>query len=222
VRQFASDGQSGAKIAAWLASEHGVNVTARAVQRFLKGRAEVSKKVAVSETKGLTGRQVRFIEEYLQCLNATQAARKAGYSERSAAAQGAELLKNPKVRAALDRAIENRAIRVGVKADDVLGELLRLARVDIAGAYDEKGQLKPIHEIPEDIRRAIAGVDVEQLFEGRGKDRVQIGNLVKVRFWDKVRGLELLGKHLRLFDEKQAGGKDSTDGGVVVLPAEGE
>jgi len=221
VRRLAEQGLSGAKIAECLATEHGCKTSARAVQRFLKARADRSEKVAVPDTEGLTGRQVRFIEEYLVCLNATVAARKAGYSARTAGSQGADLLKNPKVKAALSKAIENRSIRVAVKADDVLGELLRIARVDIAQAFNEGGQLKPLHEIPEDVRRAIAGIEVEQLFVGRGEDRKQTGDLVKVKFWDKVRGLELLGKHLQLFNDKDKSGGDGADsGGVVVLPAE--
>src|SRR6267142_6304759 len=102
------------------------------------------------------------------------------------------------------RAIENRAIRVAVRADDVLGELLRIARADLTQAFTPEGQLKPIHEIPEDVRRAIAGVEVEQLFEGRGQKREKVGDLVKVKFWNKVSGLDLLGRHLNLW-EKSAG-----------------
>ena len=64
----------------------------------------------------------------------------------------------------------------------VLGELLRLARVDIAGAFDKNGKLKPIHEIPEDVRRAICGVEVDELFEGTGRDREQVGFTRKVRY----------------------------------------
>jgi len=220
---MAADGLGGPKIAQRLLAEHACKTTPRAVQRLLQATARKQERVAVPETDGLTGRQVRFVEEYLISLNASDAARKAGYSAKTAASQGADLLKNPKVRAALDKAIERRAIRVGVKADDVLQELLRVGRVDIAQVVDEKtGRLRPLHEMPEEARRAIASIEVEELFEGRGEEREKIGELVKVRFWDKVRGLELLGKHLRLFsDTGKAGGGDA-EGGVVLLPPEGD
>lgn len=80
------------------------------------------------------------------------------------------------------------------KLEDVEAEVARIAKVDIAKAYDDTGRLKSIHDIPEDVRRAIAGVEVEELFEGQGESSVKIGDLVKVKFWDKPRALEMLAK----------------------------
>lgn len=135
----------------------------------------------------------RFCLEYLKDLNATQAALRAGYSARTAKVQGSRLLTYADVQARISEQMAKRADRLELKAEDVLRELLRLARVDIAGAFDSEGRLRPIHEIPEDVRRAVAGVDVVE----------RDGTLTtKVRFWDKTRALELLGKHLRLFIER--------------------
>ncbi len=139
----------------------------------------------------LTPKQNRFCAEYLVDQNATQAAIRAGYSPRTAMKIGSENLRKPEVRRCIDEALARRNARVEVKADDVLRELLRLARVDVGEAFDAKGNLKPLHAMSEDVRRAIAGVDVET---SSRRDTV-----VKVKFWDKVRGLELLGKHLKLF-----------------------
>jgi phage terminase small subunit len=218
-------GLSGSKIAEKLLAEHGCRTTARSIQRFLQATAKRQEKVAVPDTDGLTGRQVRFVEEYLLSTNASDAARKAGYSAKTAASQGADLLKNPKVRAALDKAINLRAIRVGVKADDVLGEFLRIARADIGQAYDPKGCLLPLEQMPEEVRRGISGIEVEELYEGRGNERVKIGNLVKVRFWDKVAALTQLGKHLQLFHEGKGAsnnGGGEGESGIVLLPPEGD
>jgi hypothetical protein len=89
-----------------------------------------------------------------------------------------------------------------VKQDDVLRELLRFALLDVGQAFGADGRLLPLQDMPEDVRRAIAGVEVEELFEGRGEDRKQVGWVRKVKFWDKPRGLELLGKHLGMFADK--------------------
>jgi phage terminase small subunit len=89
-----------------------------------------------------------------------------------------------------------------VKADDVLRELIRLAQADPARAFDEKGNLLPIHEMPPEARAAIAGFDLEELWDGRGPKRKQVGRVRKVRFWDKPRALELLAKHLGLLTER--------------------
>lgn len=150
----------------------------------------------------LTPKQARFVEEYLLDLSATDAACRAGYSRKTAESQGSRLLSNVKVREAIDAALAARSERVEVKADDVLRELLRLARVDLGEAFDKDGRLKAVHSIPPDVRRAIAGIEVEELFEGHGPDRVQTGHVRKVKFWEKTKALELLGKHLKLFTDK--------------------
>lgn len=142
----------------------------------------------------LTPKQNNFVAEYLVDQNATQAAIRAGYSPGSADVQGARLLGNARVRQLIDEALERRAARVEVKTEDVLRELLRLALVDVGRAYDESGRLLPLHEMPEDVRRAIVAVEVDE--------SKAAGVVRKVKFADKVRGLELLGKHLRLFAEK--------------------
>lgn len=150
----------------------------------------------------LTPKQNAFIGEYLKDLNGTQAAIRAGYSAHTAESQAARLLGNVKVRTVLDEALKRRAARTEVKADDILRELARVALTDIGQAFDDEGRLRPLKDIPEDVRRAIAGIEVEELYEWENKERVNIGRVRKVKFWDKTRGLELLGKHFKLYTEK--------------------
>lgn len=151
---------------------------------------------------GLTSKQRAFCREYMVDLNGTQAAVRAGYSSRSAKFIACEMLKLEHVQAEVARLNVERMKRLDLKADDVLLELLRIARVDLSQAYDRDGNLKPIHEIPEDVRRAIAGIEIDELWEGHGKDKEQVGITRKVKFWDKVKSLELLGKHLKLWVER--------------------
>lgn len=154
----------------------------------------------------LEPRQQRFCEEYLIDLNATQAAIRAGYSEDSAASIGSENLTKPEITAEVDRLKEIRSIRTEITADKVLTETYLLASSDIQEAFDETGALKPIREIPARIRKAIASIEVEKLFEytGTGKDREKehVGYTQKIKLWDKVKTLELLGKHLELFKDR--------------------
>lgn len=158
--------------------------------------------MAKTAERKLTKKQAQFAQEYLVDLNATQAAMRAGYSPKTARQLGNRLLATPHVAREIERRRSERMERTEITSDVVLMELLRLARADISMAFDENGTLKPLHEIPEDVRRAIAGVDVDELFEGRGKDREMIGYVKKIKFWDKTKALELLGKHLNLFTEK--------------------
>ncbi len=145
--------------------------------------------------------QQKFAEEYLIDLNATEAAKRAGYSSKTAESQGCRLLTNVKVQSEIERLRKNQSERTNITADTVLQELLRIARTDIEGAFTEDMTLKPLHKIPEDIRRAIAGVEIFEEFQGKGKDREFIGYTKKVKFWEKTKALELLGKHLKLFTD---------------------
>jgi phage terminase small subunit len=82
----------------------------------------------------LTSKQAKFVQEYLIDLNATQAAKRAGYSEKTAEQQGYQLLQNPSVAASLEKAMERRAIRTEISADRVLNELAKIGFVDIRKA----------------------------------------------------------------------------------------
>ena len=157
-------------------------------------------------SRGVNLRQQRFVDEYLIDLNGKQAAIRAGYTERSAEVTAAKLLRNPKVAALVKAAASAQQERTQITADVVLSELLRLARVDLADAYTEDGKLKPVREMPEDLRRAIAGVESDEIWDWVEDDdgerrRELVGFTRKVKFWDKTRSLELLGKHLKLFTD---------------------
>lgn len=155
----------------------------------------------------LSPNQQRFVDEYLVDLNATQAAIRAGYSAKTAEQQGPRLLGNAGVRAAIDARVAKRSERVEVKADDVLRELLRLGMSDPAGAFDDAGNLLPIRQMPLEVRRAIAGVEVRKDENG--------AVITKVKWWDKTKGLDLLGRHLRLFvDRTEVTG---SDGGPLAV-----
>lgn len=146
-------------------------------------------------------KKAAFVREYLVDMNATQAARRAGYAQKSARQAGARLMSDAAIMTEIQNASAARAERVIVTADEVLRKLLHIADVDLADLYDEHGNLKNIHDIPEATRRAMAGIEVDELWEGRGEDRTQVGVTRKVKLWDKPRALELLGKHLKLFTE---------------------
>lgn len=148
----------------------------------------------------LEPRQKRFCQEYIIDLNATRAAIRAGYAPNSAQQQSSDLMSKPLVELEIQRLMDKRAAKLEIKAEDVLREVMRLAMVDIAGLFDDNGKLRPINEIPEDTRRAIAAVEVEELLHAGGS--VQVGWSKKIKLWDKVKSLELLGKHLKLFKDQ--------------------
>jgi phage terminase small subunit len=155
----------------------------------------------------LTPRQMRFIHEYTKDFNGTKAAIRAGYSRLTADSQASRLLKKPKVRREIDANVERLALAGDVKPGDVLRELVAMANTDIRLAFDAEGRLLPLHELPADIRRMISSVETEELWgtepDGDGGMRkAQIGQVRKVRFWNKEKALELLGKHMRMFIDR--------------------
>jgi phage terminase small subunit len=155
----------------------------------------------------LTPKQQRFVEEYLRDLNATQAALRAGYSKRTANEQAAQLMKHPEIIAAIDAAKTDRSERAGVSADWVLRRLVEEAEADLADLYDDKGDLRPIEDWPPIWRRGLVqGIEINALYEGQGADRVQVGEVKKIRISDRVRRIELIGKHVRInaFQEQVA------------------
>lgn len=135
-------------------------------------------------------------------LNATQAAIRAGYSPKTAGAIGEKLLKKAEISADIERRKTAQLERVEVRADEVLAELKRLGLSDLRDAFDSNGHLLDVKSLPDDIAHSIAGIEVEELFEGHGEDREHIGRVKKIKLWDKNKALESLGRHLQLFIDR--------------------
>jgi phage terminase small subunit len=153
----------------------------------------------MSANRKLTPKQEAFCRELMVDLNATQAAIRAGFSPRNASRIGAELLGKTHVAAFIAAAKAERAAKVDISAERVIREIARAAFLDISKAFNEDGSMKPHSEIDEDTRRAIAGIEVTEI---RDNDGVVIGYTKKLKLWDKLRALELLGKHVGMFDQR--------------------
>lgn len=144
----------------------------------------------------LNDKQQRFVQEYLIDLNATQAAIRAGYSPKTAAQQGFDLLRNPKVQDAIDQAKDQRSQETKIDAAWVLTRLAEEASADVADLYNESGGLKPIHEWPKIWRQGLVqGIEVEQI---KGPDGSTAGEIAKIKLSDRIKRLELIGKHIRV------------------------
>lgn len=151
----------------------------------------------------LTPKQEAFCREYLIDLNATQAYQRVFKCKPTASeANACRLMANDGVMARIDELKQERSKRTEITADVILAELLKLATVDLGKAFDSSGTILPINEMPEEVRKAISSIEVNELFDGQGSDKTVIGFMKKIRFWDKPKSLELLGKHLKLFTEK--------------------
>lgn len=150
----------------------------------------------------MTQKQKRFIEEYLIDLNATQAAIRAGYSPDTAYSIGQENLKKPEISARIDRAMAERSKRTGVNAERVIQELAKIAFVNATEVIDPKTATVKEDALPEDTA-AIQSVKVKTFGEDGLEREIKMG--------DKIKALELLGKHLGMFKDKieLSGGLDT-------------
>ena len=146
--------------------------------------------------ENLTPLQQRFVEEYIVDMNATQAAGRAGSKANNLTVAGAEFLANPNVAAAVADRVAARSERTQINADWVLTRLAAEAEADVADLYTEAGGLKPIHEWPKIWRQGlVSGIDIEQI---KDPDGSVAGDMVKIKLSDRIRRLELIGKHVRV------------------------
>lgn len=149
----------------------------------------------------LQKKQRIFADSYLADpdLNATAAYRVAYPTAKgkSAETSASRMLSNAKVAAYTKLALEIRSKRTQIDASWLLRRLASEAEADLADIYYESGALRPIHEWPKIWRQGlVTGVDVEKLFDYVDGEREQVGHVVKVKLSDRVKRLEMLGKHV--------------------------
>jgi phage terminase small subunit len=132
--------------------------------------------------------------------------------------QGYQLLQNTSVADAITALKAARSKQTGIDAAWLLKRLADEAEADLNDIVDDDGRLKNINEWPLIWRKGlVAGIEVEELWEGRGESRENIGRLHKVKLSDRVKRLELIGKHIdvQAFREQVAHTGGVT---VTVLP----
>lgn len=163
------------------------------------------------ESQPLNARQRLFVQEYLVDLNASRAAIRAGYSPKTAMKWSCSMMKMPNIRKAVAAAIEARHQRVQVDQDRVIQEIARVAFADTTQVVNVRSGRVNIVEtdlLPEDTRRAIA--EIHETVSASGCS-------LRVRLHDKIKALELLGRHLGLFVDRQ---EISGPGGKVLTFAQ--
>jgi len=146
----------------------------------------------------LKGKQARFVEEYLKDLNATQAAIRAEYSVKTAYSQGQRLLKKVEVQKAIEEANKARSERTKIDSDYVLHRLAEIDRMDVLDILHDDGSLRAVRDWPPIWRQYIGGMDVLTSIT-RVNDETEIENILKKIKWpDKLKNLDLLGKHVNV------------------------
>lgn len=140
----------------------------------------------------LNDRQELFCLEYMKDLNATQSAIRAGYSENTAGSIGFENLRKPEIQSRIAELLEERNNAVKVDAQYVLRRLVEIDQMDVKDILNDDGTIKPILEWPRSWRTTLSGIDITEIANDGDIEAV----LKKVKWPDKIRNLELLGKHV--------------------------
>lgn len=150
----------------------------------------------------LTARQRVFVEAYLDCLNATEAARRAQYKKPMQ--EGWRLLRNAEIAAAVEAGLSSKAMG----SSEVLTRLAEMARSDMREFikfHEETGEVwldvspeKPLHLIKEiEITKTTKG--------GIGEDEILLDTKIKIKLYDAKSALDTLARHHRIVSSDQPG-----------------
>lgn len=162
----------------------------------------------------LTNKQKAFVEEYMIDLNATQAAIRAGYSEKTANRIATENLSKPDIQEYLQKRMKEREIRTEITQDFVLRELFAIAQADGSdfAKVIEKTAMQPILDAEgnqiDEKEVKYKDVELELTDNLPAAKKKAISSIKQTKFgievssYDRVKALELIGKHLGMFIDK--------------------
>lgn len=157
----------------------------------------------------LTSKQRRFVEEYLIDLNATQAAIRAGYSEKTAGSVGSENLQKPEIAEAIGEAQAKRSKRTEITQDRVLQELARIA-------FGDPRRVMAWGPLGVTLKDSTSLTDDEAAIVSEVSETVgAAGSSVKIKTADKLGALRLVGQHLGMFKERVE--HSGADGGAIPV-----
>ncbi len=169
----------------------------------------------------LSDKQRVFVDEYLVDLNATQAAIRAGYSQKTANEQGARLLAKVSIQAELSARMKAREQRTEITQDRVLQEIARVAFFDPRKLFSDDGSPKRLVDLDDDSAAVVAGLDVATI----GNADVGVGQVMKYKIADKLKALDQCMSHLGMGRTKlELSGKvempaDALDAKIAALLA---
>lgn len=149
--------------------------------------------------KKLKDKQERFCQEYLIDLNATQAAIRAGYSQKTAYSIGEENLRKPEIDLRIKELMGERSKRTEITQDRVLQEYARLAFLDPRKFFDEYGNLLSVTDLDDETAAALGGLEITTEKSRDGKEDLSFTK--KIKLIDKGRALDSLARHLGMFEK---------------------
>ena len=137
-----------------------------------------------------------FCEQMLVCdFNQTKAYKAAGGTAKHPDRAAGQIYALPEIKQRIEELKAQRSKRTQIDADYVLNRHYEIDQMDFIDILNDDLSFKPIQEWPKVFRQFINAFDLAELYEGRGDDREIAGVLKKIKWPDKLKNLELLGKH---------------------------
>ncbi len=149
-----------------------------------------------TQYKPLTAMMEAYCQSYIKTPeNQTQAAINAGFSPNTAAVKASNMMRDERIQKRIAELMEERNKRMRVSADYVLLRLVEIDQMDVLDILNDDGSLKPIREWPKIWRTTLSGFDLSSTIMNMNEDSIET-ILKKIKWPDKVKNLELIGKHV--------------------------
>lgn len=149
-----------------------------------------------TQYKPLTAMQEAYCQSYIKSPeNQSQAAIDAGFSPNTASVKASVMMRDERIQKRIAELMEERNKRNRVSADYVLMRLVEIDQMDVLDILNDDGSLKPIREWPKIWRTTLSGFDLSSTIMNMNEDSIET-ILKKIKWPDKVKNLELIGKHV--------------------------
>ncbi|EDB7600528.1 terminase small subunit [Salmonella enterica] len=149
-----------------------------------------------TQYKPLTAMQEAYCQSYIKTPeNQTQSAINAGFSPNTAAVKASVMMRDERIQKRIAELMEERNNRLRVSADYVLLRLVEIDQMDVLDILNDDGTLKPIREWPKIWRTTLSGFDMSSTIMNMDETSIET-ILKKIKWPDKVKNLELIGKHV--------------------------
>jgi phage terminase small subunit len=178
-------------------------------------------RAARNKDTGTTDKEEAFCQHIVGNIDCGDAdAYRAAYNcarmkDKTVSDRACELKRMPHIQARLSLLRAERSERTNIDADYVLRRLAEVDQMDVIDIMDESGAFLPVRQWPKIWRQFISGMDVTELMQGSGDDRAVAGVLKKIKWPDKVKNLELIGKHVDVQAWKERHEVTGKNGGPI-------
>lgn len=149
-----------------------------------------------TQFKPISAMMEAYCQSYVKMPeNQRQAAIDAGFSPNTAAAKASVMMRDERIQKRIAELMEERNKRLRVSADYVLQRLVEIDQMDVLDILQDDGGLRPISQWPKIWRTTLSGLDISTTITNFNETTLE-NMLKKIKWPDKVKNLELIGKHV--------------------------